>query len=175
MTMSQPPTPPNSTAPENPPTEPPLRLVNIYSNEPCEKIYATISKPVYTYFFRKLFAGETGQRQCLIAFFFQRLYEECQRQNIHPSWDELNEPRVAAILNKLNFRDSADWRATWEGSPAAPVDHPGRPARTRRTGARSPEPQAQCDAGVRKSRTARTARSPIPSALDEPDNTDLQT
>jgi len=70
-----------------------------------ERIQADISHEVYDYLFRHVIAYTHGSRQALVCFFFQRLYEECQELGISKVWDEDNEQKVLAIVNRLNFKE----------------------------------------------------------------------
>src|SRR6266576_4952068 len=67
------------------------------------RVQADIDKEIYDYFFRHVIAYSYGSRQALITFFFQRLYEECQKQGVAKVWDEENGAKLTEILNRLNF------------------------------------------------------------------------
>lgn len=68
-------------------------------------VQAWIDPDVFKYFFRQLLAGERGPRQSLIVYFFQRYYEACVEAGIKPVWDEENEEKLLAILQRLNFNE----------------------------------------------------------------------
>lgn len=95
---------------EQPAPAPPLRLLNAFAGIPAselEKCYYTIPRPLHTYFFRRIFAGEHGIYQKLVSPYIKALYDECQLRGLKDEraiWDPRNEQLVAAIIRDLNFR-----------------------------------------------------------------------
>lgn len=87
----------------------PTRLENLKHNvhkvagQEVVRVQADIDKKVYDYLFLHVIAYTHGARQCLITFFFQRLYEACLDAGIPPVWDEDSAKKLLEILNRLNF------------------------------------------------------------------------
>lgn len=69
------------------------------------RVQADIDRTVYDYLFNHIAAYNHGARQNLTTFFFQRLYEECQRLGIPRVWDETSEAKLVEVLNRLNFAE----------------------------------------------------------------------
>lgn len=67
------------------------------------KVQADIDKEIYDYIFHHVIAYTYGSRQCIIAFFFQRLYEHCLKIGIPKVWDDDTSKKFLEELNKLNF------------------------------------------------------------------------
>src|SRR5437667_12832734 len=91
----------------------PLKLSNIHQGKVCERVQADIDQEIFKYFFGLrvkdkmtpgVFTGDRGPRIAMITFFFQKLYEECVASGLKPEWDPENEPKVAEILGRLNFK-----------------------------------------------------------------------
>ena len=61
------------------------------------KVWARLPPDQYIFFFRKIYAGEKGYKQELVAKFFAALYEECLRQGLKGEWGLHN----YAIINDL--------------------------------------------------------------------------
>lgn len=82
-------------------------LVNIHADvENKALVQARIDSKVFDYFFRRCLTGDRGPRQAFITFFYQRFYEACVLEGIAPVWDETNEQRINAVLQRLNFLPS---------------------------------------------------------------------
>lgn len=77
--------------------------VHEYCGTNVARVQADLDLKVFQYFFFHVIAHEHGSRQNLINFFFQRLYEECQNQNLPAVWDEDSGAKLLTILNNLNF------------------------------------------------------------------------
>ena len=73
------------------------------SNDDRPKIWGQLDPTVYTYFFRKIFAGDRGIKQQLINHFFTALYEECRRQQIKAEWDPESGKQIETLMNSINF------------------------------------------------------------------------
>jgi hypothetical protein len=69
------------------------------------RVQADIDKEIYDYLFNHVIAFSHGSRQAMITWFFQKFYEECQRQGLAKVWDEDNGDKLTKILNNLNFVD----------------------------------------------------------------------
>ena len=67
------------------------------------KVQADIDKEIYDYIFHHVIAYTYGSRQCIIAFFFQRLYEHCLKIGIPKVWDDDTSKKFLETLNNLNF------------------------------------------------------------------------
>ncbi len=67
------------------------------------RIQADIDKEIYDYIFHHVIAYTYGSRQCIIAFFFQRLYEHCLKIGIPKVWDDDTSKKFLETLNNLNF------------------------------------------------------------------------
>jgi hypothetical protein len=86
-------------------------MLNITHNvhEACGKkvkrVQADIDVNIYDYFFHKVIPHEHGSRQAIITHFFQRFYDECQKQKIQAVWDvdNVRGEHLVKILNQLNF------------------------------------------------------------------------
>lgn len=79
-------------------------IIDVHAKaESRNEISGRIDSKVFNYFFRQVIPGERGPRQALICFFFQRLFEACVKEGIEPVWDEENEAKVNAVLQRLNF------------------------------------------------------------------------
>ena len=100
----------------------PTQLLNFKHNvhESCgervTRVQGDIDRKIFDYFFLHVIAHEHGSRQCIVNFFFQRLYEECQNQKIPAVWDEENGTKLLSILNNLNF----DGKTSRRTKPARP-------------------------------------------------------
>jgi hypothetical protein len=71
----------------------------------ASRVQGDLDPKVFDYFFKQVIPWSYGARQALICFFFQRLYEECQRLEIPPHWDEEFGPKtIVDILNRMNFK-----------------------------------------------------------------------
>lgn len=121
------------------PPAPPRRLTNVFASSPSvEKVYCTISEPIFRYFFRHVLAGRRGAPQNLLSVFFLKLHAECLRRNIPEVWDPSNEQLIADILADLNF-----------SQPAAPIPKRGGSPSKRRSADRPVKPAGQSDSSDR--------------------------
>lgn len=68
-------------------------------------VQGRIDKKVFEYFFQRCLTGDRGPRQAFITHFYQRFYEACVLDGIAPTWDEDNERRINAVLQRLNFNE----------------------------------------------------------------------
>ena len=69
------------------------------------KVWSRLPPDVYIYFFRRIFAGDKGNKQELIAKFFTALYKECKRRGIKPEWDPTNYSEIDNIMANINFNE----------------------------------------------------------------------
>lgn len=77
-------------------------IVNPTPHGTC-RVSAELRKETFDFFFRHVFAGVRGPREAMICIFFEKLYDQCHLEGILPVWDEMNDERVADILNRMNF------------------------------------------------------------------------
>lgn len=81
-------------------------IVNVHADaQDTHFVQARIDSKVFEYFFRRCLTGDRGPRQAFITFFYQKFYEACVLDGIAPIWDESNEQRINAVLQRLNFID----------------------------------------------------------------------
>lgn len=87
-------------------------IVDVHAevNDKC-LVQGRIDKKVFDYFFRRCLTGDRGPRQAFITFFYQKFYEACVLDGIAPVWDETNEQRINAVLQRLNFIDVTELAA----------------------------------------------------------------
>jgi hypothetical protein len=69
------------------------------------KVWARLPTDIYTYFFRKIYAGDKGVKQELIARFFTALYKECRRKGIKSEWDPSSYDKINLLMYNLNFNE----------------------------------------------------------------------
>lgn len=87
------------------PLTPPLKLSNPYASIPSDdriRINCSIDIRVH----RFLFLGALphhGFAQCALSTFIHKLYLACLDFNVPSHFDELNEAKVAQLLQNLNF------------------------------------------------------------------------
>lgn len=67
------------------------------------KVWARLPSDQYIFFFRKIYAGDKGQKQELVAKFFAALYEECLRQGVKGEWDPHGYAVINDLMANLNF------------------------------------------------------------------------
>jgi len=97
---------------------PKTKLLHLKHNvhEVCGKdvvrVHGDIDKQIYDYFFMHVIAYTHGARQSLITFFFQRLYEACQDEDIPAVWDEESGDKILALLNRMNFNEPKNKKNT---------------------------------------------------------------
>jgi hypothetical protein len=81
------------------------------------KVWGRLTEEQYIYFFRKIYAGDRGLKQELIAKFFTALYEECKRKGIEAEWNPNSYIEIDKIMQSLNFNER-------RRSTNPPVKHP---------------------------------------------------
>ena len=79
------------------------------------KVWARLPPDQYIFFFRKIYAGEKGYKQELVAKFFAALYEECLRQGLKGEWNLQNYAVINDLMANLNFNA---YRRRTPNSPA---------------------------------------------------------
>jgi hypothetical protein len=67
------------------------------------RVWAKLPRHIHTYFFRYVLAGEHSAKQDITAYFYDALYNECQKRGIAPQWTPENLEAVRNILKNLNF------------------------------------------------------------------------
>ena len=67
------------------------------------KVWARLPPDQYIYFFRKIYAGDKGNKQELVAKFFTALYKECKRKGIAAEWNPNSYTEINNIMQNLNF------------------------------------------------------------------------
>lgn len=67
------------------------------------KVWARLPTDQYVYFFRKIYAGDKGVKQELVANFFTALYKECRRKGIKAEWDPTSATAINSIMSNINF------------------------------------------------------------------------
>lgn len=67
------------------------------------KVWARLPTDQYVYFFRKIYAGDKGTKQELVAKFFTALYKECKRRGIVAEWNPNSYSEIDNIMANLNF------------------------------------------------------------------------
>lgn len=81
-------------------------IINVHQHcKDKENVSAWIDRKIYRYFFRHVLAGDRGPRQAFICMFFQRFYEACVEAGIKEVYDENNEEKLVAVLERLNFKE----------------------------------------------------------------------
>lgn len=79
-------------------------ISNPYADEEsCQKVTSMIGAKPFNYFFRHIFAGETGSRQAMIGQFFEKFHAACVAEGIEAFWHPDNQAKVADVLSRLSF------------------------------------------------------------------------
>lgn len=69
---------------------------------------ANIDEPDHVFLFRKVFAGDRGIRQALIATFIKKYVEALRVEGLAEQWDETQYDKAATVLARLNFDDKVE-------------------------------------------------------------------